>query len=128
MNGDHSLFSTDRASLLRIYLGEADRVAGRPVHQEILERARRHGLAGATVLRGSGGFGANSIIHHASPWRLSQDLPILIEIVDIETAIQGFLPVLQELLSGGGLVTLEPVQIVRYQAKIRSSESDGGAS
>ena len=128
MNGGHSLFAADRASLLRIYLGEADRVSGRPVHQEVLERARQHGLAGATVFRGSGGFGANSLIHHASPWRLSQDLPVLIEIVDIESAIQSFLPVLQELLSGGGLVTLEPVQIVRYQAEIRAPKTDGGAS
>lgn len=108
------LSASVRASLLRIYLGESDQVEHRPAFERVLEAARAHGLAGATVFRGSSGFGANSVIHHGSLWRLSQDLPILIEIVDLEASIRSFLPILRELLKGGGLVTLEPVEIVRY--------------
>lgn len=116
MSAATTLFTTARASLLRIYLGESDQIGHRPAYERILETAREHHLAGATVFRGSSGFGANSVIHHGSPWRLSQDLPILIEIVDLELAIRDFLPVLRALLQGGGLVTLEPVEIVRYSA------------
>ncbi|MCW5964510.1 MAG: DUF190 domain-containing protein [Bryobacterales bacterium] len=116
MNPKEDLSVSVRASLLRIYLGESDQVDHRPAFERVLEAAREHGLAGATVFRGASGFGANSVIHHGSLWRISQDLPILIEIVDHEAPIRSFLPVLRALLKGGGLVTLEPVEIVRYGA------------
>lgn len=115
MNPQDRLRPSARVALLRIYLGESDHVGQRPAFEQVLECARRHGMAGATVFRGASGFGANSVIHHASPWRLSQDLPILIEIVDQEATIRNFLPGLHELLNGGGLVTLEQVEIVRYR-------------
>lgn len=124
MNLPSHLLPTARASLLRIYLGESDHIQHRPAFERVLECARAHGLAGATVFRGSSGFGANSVIHHTNPWRLSQDLPILIEIVDLEAAIRGFLPVLQKLLQGGGLVTLETVEIVRYGATAEPPAAD----
>ena len=82
--------------------------------------ARRRGLAGATVLRGPMGFGANSRIHTAKILRLSEDLPLVIEIVDRDEAIDAFVPVLDEMLAAGGLITLEQVHIVRYRARAES--------
>jgi uncharacterized protein len=99
--------------LLRVFMGEDDRVEHQPVFERVVRAARRCGLAGATVLRGSLGFGANSVIHHPRPWRLSGDLPIVVEIVDREEQIQAFLPELERLLHGGGLVTIENVQAYR---------------
>ena len=114
MTHDKRLIASERASLLRIYLGESDQIDHRPAFERIMENARHHGLAGATVFRGASGYGANSVIHHGSPWRFSQDLPILIEIVDRTSAVQAFLGALRPMLRGGGLVTLEPVEVVRY--------------
>lgn len=104
------------ATLLRIFLGESDRHGGQPAHEAIVLAARRHGLAGATVLRGPMGFGASSHLHTAKILRLSADLPMVIEIVDAEEKISGFLPQLDELM-GSGLVTLEKVKVWRYGAK-----------
>lgn len=101
--------------LLRIFVGESDRTHGRPTYEAVVAAARRRGLAGATVLRGHTGFGANSVIHRGSPWRLSSDLPMVIEIVDDAEAIAAFLPELDTLLQGGGLVTLERVWVLRYR-------------
>ena len=101
--------------LLRIYLGESDKTQGKLSYEAVVEAARKEGLAGATVLRGSTGFGANSVVHHASPWRLSSDLPIIIEIVDELEIVQAFLPVLKNLLQGGGLITLERVRVLSYR-------------
>ena len=103
--------------LLRIFLGEADRVDGKPLYEAIVLKAREQGLAGATVLRGVEGFGARSRIHTARILRLSEDLPIVVEIVDVEEKIASFMPVVDDLFSrsgSGGMVTLERAEIVRY--------------
>jgi PII-like signaling protein len=101
--------------LLRIYLGEQDKWHHTPLYEVIVLEARKHGLAGATVLRGPMGFGAHSHLHTAKILRLSEDLPVLIEIVDKEEKINDFLPALDEML-GDGLVTLEKVRILTYRA------------
>jgi len=103
------------AVLLRIFLGENDRSDGRPLYEAIVLAAREAGLAGATVLRGPMGFGHSSTLHTTKILRLSQDLPLIIEIVDREEAIQAFLPKLDRMM-GSGLVTLEKVQVVQYGA------------
>lgn len=104
--------------LLRIFLGESDKDGHHALYTVIVKTAREKGLAGATVLRGVEGFGANSrMIHTARILRLSEDLPIVVEIVDTEEKIKGFLPVLDELMerSGcGGMVTLEKAHVLRY--------------
>ncbi|HVW21905.1 MAG TPA: DUF190 domain-containing protein [Opitutaceae bacterium] len=100
--------------LLRIFLGESERHEHGPLYEAIVNRARASGLAGATVIRGSMGFGASSRVHSAKILRLSDDLPLVIEIVDAEDKIQAFLPVLREVM-GGGLVTLEKVRVLHYQ-------------
>jgi len=100
--------------LLRIFVGEADRWHGKPLYQAIVEEARQRGLAGATVLKGSVGFGAHSRLHTASILRLSTDLPIVIEIVDAAEKIEAFLPVLDEMVQEG-LVTLERAEVILYR-------------
>ncbi len=102
------------AQLLRIFVGESDRWGGRALWEAILLAAREEGLAGATVLRGLAGFGGHSRIHTARILRLSEDLPIAIEIVDREERIAAFLPRLDEMVDEG-LVTLERVQVMIYR-------------
>jgi PII-like signaling protein len=101
--------------LLRIFIGEADRWHGRPLYEAIVEKARTLGLAGATVWKGFMGFGAHSRLHTARILRLSEDLPIVIEIVDAEEKITAFLPHLDEMVREG-LVTLERAEIILYRA------------
>jgi hypothetical protein len=103
------------AQLLRIFVGESDKYHGRPLYEAIVEEARRQGLAGATVLRGMLGFGASSHIHTAKVFRLSEDLPMVIEIVDTPEKIEKFLPDLDTMVTDG-LVTLEKVQVIAYRA------------
>jgi PII-like signaling protein len=108
---------TGEGRLLRIFVGESDRVHGRPLYEAIVHKARELGLAGATVWRGVEGYGARSHIHTAKILRLSQDLPLVIEIVDSEEKIRAALPALDALMEaagGGGLVTLEKAQIIKY--------------
>ena len=100
--------------LVRIFVGESDRWEGKPLYEAIVQRVRQEGLAGATVLRGIEGFGAHSRIHTARILRLSEDLPIVIEIVDRADRIDAILPVLDEMI-GEGLITIERVQIVKYR-------------
>jgi len=104
--------------LLRIFLGELDKYEHKPLYEVIILKAREMGLAGATVVRGVAGFGARSrVIHTAKILRLSEDLPIVIEIVDDENKIRSFLPVIEELFEKvgcGGMVTIEKAEIVRY--------------
>ena len=103
--------------LLRIFLGEADRLDGKPLYELIVTKARELGLAGATVLRGVEGFGARSRIHTAKILRLSEDLPLVVEIVDLEEKIKSFMPIVDDLFQrsgSGGMVTLERAEIVRY--------------
>lgn len=101
------------AVLLRIFLGEADKFLGRPLYEAIVMKARELHLAGATVLRGPMGFGPSSRVHTAKILRLSEDLPLVIEIVDAEEKIDAFLPVLDEMM-GSGLVTIEKVKVLQY--------------
>ena len=101
--------------LLRIFVGESDRHDGHPLYEWIVRKAREHGLAGATVLRGLEGFGAHSRVHTAKILRLSTDLPIVIEIVDTEEKIEAFLPEIDDAI-GEGLATLEKVRIRFYRA------------
>ena len=103
--------------LLRIFLGEADRLDGKPLYEFIVMKAREHGLAGATVLRGVEGFGARSRIHTAKILRLSEDLPIVVEIVDTEEKVKSFVPVVDDAFqrsNSGGMVTLERAEVIRY--------------
>lgn len=101
------------AVLLRIFIGEDDRFERRPLYEAIVTKARERHLAGATVLRGPMGFGRSSRLHTAKILRLSEDLPLVIEIVDARERIEAFLPDLQAMMRGG-LVTLEKVEVVRY--------------
>ncbi len=108
---------TGEGKLLRIFVGESDHVHGRPLYEAIVRKVRELGLAGATVWRGVEGFGARSHIHTAKILRLSEDLPMLIEIVDSEEKIRAALPAIDALIeegSGGGLVTLEKAEVIKY--------------
>ncbi len=102
--------------LLRIFIGENDRWHGRPLHEALVLKAREMGLAGATVVRGVEGFGAHSRLHTAKVLRLSEDLPLVVELVDREERIRAFLPQCDAMI-GDGLVTLEPVEVIRYSAQ-----------
>ena len=104
--------ATEDGMLLRIFISESDRHQGRPLHEEIVLAARQRGLAGATVLRGVLGYGAHSRLHTAKVLRLSEDMPLVVEIVDREERIEGFLPWLEEAVAEG-LVTLEKVRVLR---------------
>jgi PII-like signaling protein len=102
-----------QAVLLRIFIGEDDKLQGKPLYEAIVLKAREMHLAGATVLRGPMGFGASSRLHTTKILRLSEDLPLVIEIVDSEAKIDEFLPVLDGIMSSG-LITLEKVQVLQY--------------
>jgi len=104
-----------QALLLRIFIGEDDRHDGRPLHEAIVLAARERHLAGATVLRGGMGFGHSSRLHTTKILRLSEDLPLVIEIVDSEEKIHAFVSELDQLMPSG-LVTLEKVQVLYYGA------------
>jgi len=101
--------------LLRIFIGESDTWHGKPLYQAIVERVRAEGLAGATVLRGIEGFGADSRIHTSRILRLSEDLPVVIEIVDSAAQIETILPALDEMVAEG-MVTVERVEVIAYRA------------
>jgi uncharacterized protein len=102
-----------QAQLLRIFIGEADRHDGKPLYEAIVLKAREMHIAGATVLRGGMGFGHSSHLHSSKILRLSDDLPLVIEIVDSEDKLKEFLPVLDGLMNSG-LITLENVQVLQY--------------
>ena len=103
-----------QGQLLRIFIGESDRWHGKPLYEAIMLKARERGLAGATVLRGLAGFGAKSRIHTAKILRLSEDLPIVVEIVDAPEKIAAILPELDTMV-GEGLITLENVRVIAYR-------------
>ena len=109
--------------LVRVFLGESNRAEGMPLYEAIVRRARQRGLAGATVLRGIEGFGAHSRIHTARILRLSEDLPIVVELVDREEKVRAFLPELDALVEDG-LVTLEKVQVIVYRPGGRRGGGD----
>ncbi len=101
--------------LVRIYIGESDRWHGKPLYHAIVEELRGRGLAGATVLRGIEGFGAKAHLHTTRILSLSEDLPLVIEVVDQEDRIRAVLPILDGMV-GDGLITLERVEVVAYRA------------
>lgn len=107
---------SDTACLVRIYVGESDRIAGRPMHEVIVQKARELGLAGATVLRGVMGFGASSRLHALKLVRMTEDLPLVIEIIDHRPQVDLLLPFLDEHVQQG-LVTLETVEVLHYRPR-----------
>ena len=110
----HGVFHTpELAKRLRIYVGESDKFHGAPLYEAVVLKARELHLAGATVLRGPMGFGANSRIHTAKILRLSEDLPIVVEIVDAAEKVASLVPHLEEMVTGG-LVTIEDVGVLIY--------------
>ena len=111
-----------QSKLLRIFLGEADRIGHRLLYEVILMKAKEKGLAGGTVLKGVMSFGASSRIHRARLIELSEDLPIVVEIVDAAEKIDSFLSIVNELFEQcgkGGLITLEKVDVVYYKPRKR---------
>ena len=109
----------ENAVLLRIFIGESDRWEHQPLYEAIVLKARERHLGGATVLRGPMGYGKTSRLHTAKILNLSTDLPLVIEIVDSETAINAFLPELDRMISGG-LVTLENVKVLHYRGQAKA--------
>jgi PII-like signaling protein len=105
----------EQGQLVRIFIGESDRWKGQPLYEAIILKAREMGIAGATMLRGLMGYGANSRIHTAKILRLSEDLPIVVEIVDSPEKISALLPLIEEMV-GDGLVTLENVRVLQYRS------------
>jgi len=108
------------AKLLRIFVGDSDKVEGIPIYEFIVLKAKKMGLAGATVFKGFMGYGQSSRLHTAKILRLSEDLPIIIEIVDEKEKIDQFIPVLDEIFEKancGGLVTIEKAEVIKYQGR-----------
>jgi uncharacterized protein len=103
-------------TLVRIFIGDSDKWHHRPLHSTLLERLRKEGFAGATVIHGVAGFGAASVIHTASIVDLSADLPVLIEVVDDQEHVDKLLPILDEMITRGALVTIEKVRVLKYAA------------
>src|SRR5215475_10396010 len=106
---------SEEGQLLRIFIGESDQWEGKPLYEALILKARTMGLAGATMMRGLMGYGAASRIHTAKLLRLSEDLPVVVEIVDSEDKISAFLPVIDEMVQEG-LVTLEAIQVIQYRS------------
>ena len=110
---EHERFEGER-TLMRIHIGESDRWRGQPLYQAIVELLRREKFSGATVLRGVGGYGSSSVYHTEKILRLSQDLPIVVEVIEANERIEAILPQLDQMI-GGGLVTLEKVRVILYR-------------
>ncbi len=111
--------------LVRIFIGESDRWNRQPLSSALVERLRKEGFAGATVFRAVAGFGARSVLHTTQLLRLSEDLPVVIELVDSESHVQRLLPILDEMVTEG-LVTVEKVRVLKYSPGTRPP-SGGGA-
>lgn len=110
----HERFEGER-TLMRIHIGESDHWHGKPLYQAIVELLRREKFSGVTVLRGVGGYGGSSVYHTEKVLRLSQDLPIVIEIVESAERIEQILPQLDSMVEGG-LITLEKVRVILYRS------------
>lgn len=104
--------------MVRIFIGESDRWKGRPLADALVERLRKEGFAGATVLRGLAGFGARSVVHTTHLLELSQDLPLVVEVVDTDEQVERLKPILDEMVADG-LVTLERVRVLKYKPGTR---------
>jgi len=111
-------------TLVRIFIGESDTWHGRPLHVALLERLRKEGFAGATVLRGIAGFGARSVLHTTHVLRLSADLPLVIEVVETAEHVERMRPILREMVTDG-LVTLETVRVLHYAARAPGAQGQG---
>jgi hypothetical protein len=112
---EHERFEGER-TLMRIHIGESDRWQGSPLYEALIKLFRREGFSGVTVLRGVAGYGSASRLHTDKILRLSQDLPIVLEVVEYAERIENILPKLDEMV-GGGLVTLEKVRVILYRSK-----------
>jgi len=110
----HEKFEGER-TLMRIHIGESDKWHGQPLHEAIVQLLRKEGFSGATVLRGVGGYGGSSVYHTDKLLRLSQDLPIIVEVIESTERIEGILPRLDQMIEGG-LITLEKVRVILYSA------------
>jgi len=110
----HEKFEGER-TLMRIHIGESDKWHGKPLHEAIVALLRREGFSGATVLRGVGGYGGSSIYHTDKLLRLSQDLPVIVEVIETQERIDQILPRLDQMVEGG-LITLEKVRVILYRA------------
>ena len=114
----------EEGMLLRIFIGENDHYRGRPLYEQIVLKAREMNLAGATVVRGIMGFGADSRLHTSKFLRLSEDLPVIIELVDREDRLLTLIPFLDEVVEEG-LITLEKVRVIKYRhSKMKEADSD----
>jgi PII-like signaling protein len=111
---EHERFEGER-TLMRIHIGERDKWEGRPLYEALIEMFRREGFSGVTVLRGVAGYGSSSRVHTEKILRLSQDLPIVVEVVEYSERIENILPQLDQMI-GGGLVTLEKVRVILYRS------------
>jgi hypothetical protein len=109
----------EEGMLLRVFIGESDNHKGKPLYEQIVLKARELNLAGATVLRGIMGFGAHSRMHTAKILRLSEDLPVVIELVDTEENLNKLIPFLDEAVLEG-LITLEKVRVIKYRHNIKN--------
>ncbi len=109
--------------LARIFIGEDAKWHHMPLERVLLERLRREGFAGATVFRGVAGFGATSVIHTAGIVDLSSDLPIVIEVVDDQAHMDKLIPILDEMVAGGALITIEKVRVLKYAPGPRRSSA-----
>jgi uncharacterized protein len=110
-------------TLIRIFIGDADKWHHMPLDRALLERLRREGFAGATVLHGVAGFGARSVIHTSHLIDLSGDLPVVIEVVEDDEHVQKLLPILDEMLTTGALVTMEKVRVLRYSPGSKTTKT-----
>lgn len=111
-------------TLMRIFIGESDKYHGKPLYEALVHKFREKGLAGVTVLRGVAGFGASSTVHTDKILRLSLDLPLIIEVVETEEAVQAILPDLEKMI-GGGLITLERARVIMYRpAGVQASQRE----
>jgi len=110
----HEKFEGER-TLMRIHIGESDKWHGKPLYEAIVKILRKEGISGVTVLRGVAGYGGSSVYHTDKILRLSQDLPIILEVVEHAERIEKLLPLLDEMVEGG-LITLEKVRVILYRA------------
>jgi uncharacterized protein len=109
----HQKFEGER-TLMRIHIGESDKWHGKPLHEAIIQMLRKEGFSGVTVLRGVAGYGSSSVYHTDKILRLSQDLPLIVEVVEYTERIEHILPRLDEMVDGG-LITLEKVRVILYR-------------
>lgn len=109
----HQKFEGDR-TLMRIHIGESDKWHGKPLHEAIVEMLRKEGFSGVTVLRGVAGYGSSSVYHTDKLLRLSQDLPIILEVIESQERVERILPKMDEMVDGG-LITLEKVRVILYR-------------